>query len=152
MAEQVDVKMGEYAVATDDTVIASLGVGSCVAVSLYHDDTSTGGLAHVMLPTENGHKSEKHADVLIEELLEEMHEEDLENGELEAKIFGGAHMVRDSLGIGDKNVESVKEILDDEGIDITAEDTGGERGRAVWLHCRSGEVVVRTSFEGTRRY
>lgn len=141
--------MGEFKVGQDKDVLVSLGIGSCVAVGLIDDENSRCGLAHVMLPAEEGEDGEKHADVLLEELLDELRDEGTDPENLEAKIFGGASMFDSSFDVGERNVESVKEELQDRGIPVVKEDTGGESGRAVWLNCRNGNVVVRKSFEGT---
>ena len=151
MTEQTKIKMGEYAVLEGDEVIATMGVGSCVAVCLIDQNHDLAGLAHVMLPEEEGHTSDKHADVLIDKLFDEIEDKEPLT-DLEAKVFGGAHMIDDSQNVGEENVESVREILDRKNIDIVAEDTGGEKGRAVWLHTRSGEAVVRKAFGKTRSY
>lgn len=152
--DEKDVGMGEYKIGHDSEVLKALGIGSCVAVCFYSETSDYAGMAHVMLPAEEGEASDKHADILIYQMLEEIGDEDkISKYALKAKIFGGASMFEDStLDIGSKNVESVKEILEDEGIEIEEEDTGGEKGRAVWLNTRSGDVVVRKSGEETKRY
>lgn len=141
--------MGEYRVSRGDDVLTALGLGSCVAVGLVDTESSRCGLAHVMLPAEEGENSKKHADVLINRLVESMKKRGSDPENLKAKIFGGASMFHNSFDIGEENIESVKEELDRRDIDIVEEDTGGESGRAIWLSCRSGNVVVRKSFEGT---
>ena len=143
--------MGEYAVKEGNHVIATMGVGSCVAVSIIDNNHELAGLAHVMLPKKEGDKSEKRADVLINNLMEEIQEKE-SLVDLEAKIFGGAQMIKDSQHVGDKNLESVREILKEKDIPITAEDVEGDKGRAVWLHTRSGEAVVRKAFGETKSY
>lgn len=153
MSNKKDVGMGEYKVGTESEVLSALGIGSCVAVCLYAESEELGGLAHVMLPKEEGEYTKKHADALIYELLETIKQKDVKEEQLNAKIFGGASMFDDTtLDIGSKNVASVKEILDEEEIEIEVEKTGGSKGRAVWLNCRSGTVVVRKTGEETERY
>lgn len=148
-----DVKMAEHAVGKGSDVLASLGLGSCVAVALYDNENSIGGLAHVMLPTEEGETSPKHADVLIERLVNSMERKGADMENVKAKIFGGASMFgHENLNIGEKNVETVKQELKQLDIPLIAEDTGGGKGRAVWLNCRSGDVVVRKKGEQTKRY
>lgn len=141
--------MGEYTIGNQKDVLTALGLGSCVAVGLIDKESSRCGLAHVMLPSEDGKNSKKHADVLIERLLDAMEKRGTDPENLEAKIYGGASMFNNSFDIGKENVESVKEELEEQDIPIVKEDTGGESGRAIWLSCRSGNVVVRKSFKGT---
>ena len=153
MRKKRDVRMGDYKIGTDEQVLSALGIGSCVAVCIYTEEKSKAALAHVMLPTEEGKNTEKHAHVLLPQMLEHLKLEDIEKEEMKAKIFGGATMFPDNtIDIGKQNVKSVKEILGDEDIEIQEEDTGGAKGRAVWLNCRSGDVVVRKNGEKTQRF
>ena len=52
MIEQIRVKVADYAVARGDAVIATLGLGSCVAIAVHDATAGVGGLAHVLLPSE----------------------------------------------------------------------------------------------------
>lgn len=143
--------MAEYAVAEGKKVIATMGVGSCVAVCLIDEIHELAGMAHVMLPAKEDKQSQRRADVLINDLKQE-----IENKEplpdLKAKIFGGAHMMNESENVGKENIESVKKILREKDIEIIEEDLGGEKGRAVWLHTSTGKVVVRKAFSETKEY
>ena len=47
----VRVKVADYAVRRGEDIIATIGLGSCVAIALYDKDTRTGGLAHILLPS-----------------------------------------------------------------------------------------------------
>lgn len=46
--------------------------------------------------------------------------------------------------IGDRNIQSVKNILRQEGIRIRGEDTGANYARTMILDLESGEVRIRT--------
>src|SRR5204862_493156 len=48
---EVLVKVADYAVAASGT-IATIGLGSCVAIILYDGVAHVGGMAHVLLPNE----------------------------------------------------------------------------------------------------
>lgn len=143
--------MSEYAVKSGEQVIATMGVGSCVAVCLIDDKHDIAGLAHVMLPEKEGKNSNRRADVLINKLEDEIREKQSLT-DLKAKIFGGAHMIESSHNVGDENLQSVKEILKEKDIPIEVEETGGDKGRAVWLHTSTGKVVVRKAFSETKEY
>lgn len=152
MAEQFDVKMGEFRLEEGEKVLIARGVGSCVAVCLYSKEKSIGAMVHGMLPEEDGENSSKHIDVLLENVFEEFENRDLDFSKIKSKVFGGAKMFSNSLDIGERNIESAKKILNEKEIDIEAEDVGGEKGRIVWLNCRSGEATVKKTFEETKRY
>jgi chemotaxis protein CheD len=49
-ATEIRVKVADYAVAAEGT-IATIGLGSCVAIALYDPAAHVGGLAHVLLPS-----------------------------------------------------------------------------------------------------
>ena len=51
-ASEIRVKVADYAVAADG-VIATIGLGSCVAIALYDPTARVGGLAHILLPDES---------------------------------------------------------------------------------------------------
>lgn len=148
MGKNRNINMGEYGIDEENIILTAMGLGSCVAVCLYDEKNKRGGLAHVMLPAEEGENSSKHADVLIDKLVNDMEDRGTEIDTITAKIYGGASMFDNSFNIGEQNTESVKEELDKKDIDIADEDVGGTKGRAVWLNCNSGSVVVRKSFEG----
>ena len=50
----------------------------------------------------------------------------------------------DSFNIGARNVEAVRAVLGQLGVRIVGAETGGCRGRTLFLHLSSGKVVVRT--------
>lgn len=152
MGKNKNVSMGQYKIGEDEQVLTAMGLGSCVGVCLYDSENNRAGLAHVMLPAKEGEDSSKHADVLLNSLIEGLNDEGSREQDLNAKIYGGASMFDNSFNIGERNVESVREILSNEGIPVVKEDTGGERGRALWFKSKTGNVVVRKSFEGNIRH
>ena len=147
------VGVADFAVTDDDTNLITSGLGSCVAVGLF--DGSTAGLLHVMLPTANGRVVEnpaKFADTGIEAMLDELAAIGAESGSLTAKIAGGSEMIAFSSqerSIGDRNVEAVRNVLDDHDVSVLAEDVGGDEGRTVQLD-RTGAFTVRTAQVGER--
>jgi chemotaxis protein CheD len=46
--------------------------------------------------------------------------------------------------VGEKNIESTKRILQELGIPVVFEDTGGEHGKTVLFDNHSGEIAVKT--------
>ena len=147
----MNVKMGDYEIGQDNQVLTAMGLGSCVGVCLYDQDNQRAGLAHVMLPAEDGEESSKHADVLLDSVFTEMKNKGSHLSDLEVKIYGGASMFDNSFDIGERNISSVKEEISSRGLNIAKEDTGGTKGRAIWLNCKNGNVVVRKSFTGNRK-
>ena len=140
-------------VRTPDT-ITTLGLGSCVGVTLYDEKRRIGGMVHVMLPStelargENFNRS-KFADSAIPDLLKKLVSLGADHRRLKAKLAGGAQMF--SLGgtgesllkIGARNVEACRKALTELSIPILAEDTGGSWGRTVELFAETGLLEVR---------
>lgn len=147
------VRMGGYSTGKDDQVVAALGLGSCVAVCLYCEEESVAGVAHVMLPERESRKSKKRADILIDKLIGEMNARGVETHKISSKIFGGASMFGNhQLNVGEENVESVEQILENYSIPIVSRDTGGEKGRSVWISCESGKVTLKKFGEYEKQY
>lgn len=156
-SEQTTVAVGIGKIhATKDTskVLASCGLGSCVAVSMYDPMARVGGLAHVMLPSskETGRRvaSYRFADVAVPALIKELIKLGATPRRLVCKIAGGAQMLaapgqHNSLSIGERNVEAVREALIEFGIVPDSADTGGTQGRTMRLFVDTGRVVVRTA-------
>ena len=149
-----NVGIGEYRVVKAPGVLVSLGLGSCVGVALYDPERKIGGLAHVMLPSSNGAtrvtNPGKYADMAIKMMIQEMVKQGASKRRLLAKIAGGATMFKNKKSsIGDRNVESVRRILREEGIRIVGEDTGKDYGRSIEFDLETGELRVRSFRHGT---
>ncbi|MFW5961909.1 MAG: chemotaxis protein CheD, partial [bacterium] len=54
VAEKLVVKMADHAVGNENTVLATLGLGSCIGIALYDKFSKVGGLVHIMLPENPG--------------------------------------------------------------------------------------------------
>lgn len=155
--ERIKVGIAEYEVTTETAELTTSGLGSCVGVALYHEATSAAGLIHVMLPVademDDG-KPAKFADTGTELLIEEMEAVGADPGELEAKIAGGSDMLDFSeggSGIGDRNVEQVKETLSAAGIPLVGEDVGGDHGRSLRLETKTGDLLVKSANRDDKR-
>jgi chemotaxis protein CheD len=130
--EPKKVGMAEAKTAAGSRKLVSEGVGSCVAVCLKDRETNVGGVAHVVLPSKrSSNGSKKYADNLLEELIKQLKAEGAKTENMEAKIFGGGKLFEFSNEIGSQNVESVRQYLEDRGIPVVAEDTGGDKGRSI---------------------
>lgn len=130
-------------------VLKTIGLGSCVAIAIYEKKMKIAGLAHAMLPKSNGVKTAKFVDSAIEILLEQISAIGGDEGNVVAKVAGGAqifrHLTLENLQIGERNVEAVKSELKKRGIRIVSEDVGGNLGRTVYLYANDGRMLVRYS-------
>ena len=147
MTQRIRVKMAEYRVLRDAVLITT--VGSCVAIGLIDPKAGVGALGHVMLPNNNGRKTEaigKYADTAIPAMIKEMEMKGAKKSRMKAKIAGGAKMFdfpSNNFSIGEKNVKAVRKILEDYGIEISGEDVGKNYGRTIEFHTSTGKMVIK---------
>lgn len=152
--ERVLVGIGELAVARPPTILAALGLGSCVGLVLYDPVSRIGGLAHVMLPANpqptRVPTSARFADQALTLLLERLLAEGAHREHLEAKLVGGAHMFASSIGkgIGQRNIAALRRLLRQQQIPVRALDVGGQWGRSIEVDLWTGLVRVRSFQRG----
>jgi chemotaxis protein CheD len=154
----IRVRVADYAVARDDAVISTLGLGSCVAIVLYDARARVGGLAHVLLPTESMSRDTtnkaKFPASAVPLLVSEMTKMGA-RGPYTAKLVGGASMFGALLPVGgvnmgERNVEAARRALVTAQVSIVAQDTGGDYGRSVYLHVSDGHLLVTSIRLGER--
>lgn len=153
MGEVIKVGMADLNICKAPNTITTLGLGSCIGLTLYDPVTKVGGMVHYMLPdstkVRNNANIAKFADTGIDELLKRVLAAGASKQRLVAKIAGGARMFEVSglseVGnIGARNAEAAKAILKEKGIRLIAEDTGLNYGRTVELHCDTGEFHIKS--------
>ncbi len=156
--EVINVGLGKIAVAQPPGVLACVGVGSCVALCIYHRPTRTAALAHIMLPARgegdvDPKRPAKFAGDAVENVLEALAQRGIKAPTgLVAKLVGGAHLFHfhQVPNIGARNIEATRKALAEFGIPIVAQDVGGSYGRSVWFFAQTGKVVVRGRFHRVR--
>ena len=155
----IKVGMADLNVAKSPVCLTTLGLGSCVGITLYDKINKIGGLAHIMLPSsleiKNNSNKAKFADTGITELINEMVKLGAKKTNLVAKIAGGSQMFsfnsdNNVLKIGERNVIATKEILKSLNIRILSEDTGGNFGRTIVLDSTDGSLYIRTIGHGEK--
>jgi chemotaxis protein CheD len=157
MAEELLVRVADLRAGPADTVLITLGLGSCVAVLLHDPAAGVGGLAHVLLPSRSlsrtGENPGRFPQTAIPALLEAMTALGAERGRMVARLVGGAAMFAalapsGSMQMGDRNVIASREVLRTLAIPIVGELVGGSVGRSVWFHVGEGRVLVRAVGQG----
>ena len=156
----IAVGLGEIRVSRDpDAVLVSFGLGSCVAVCAYDLSARVGGMMHVVLPYCSNKESArkfpgKYADIGMPMLIREMENNGALRTRIRVKIAGGASVIHAAtfdglLDMGQKNVVAVRAALEREGIPVVSFDTGGNKGRSVWMLVGTGAMTVRTAAGAT---
>jgi chemotaxis protein CheD len=156
----VRVKVADYAVRRGNDIIATIGLGSCVAIVLYDKDTKVGALAHILLPSmamsRETSNPAKFPETIVPIMIEEMRSLGVtQTSRINAKIVGGASMFGQlvngtGINVGERNIAATKEALVAAGIPLIAEDTGLDYGRSVYFHLADGRVEVRSLKKGDR--
>jgi chemotaxis protein CheD len=144
-----------------DEALVAYGLGSCVAVCLWDEQTATAGMAHVVLPGQDptGALNARYALSAIPALLSVMraHGAARDPHRLVARLAGGAQvLVMDAIQgvsrVGEANARAVQEALHDAGVFVYGFDLGGYLGRSVWFDPRDrGQIRVR-AIGSTDRY
>ncbi len=158
LRKDIRVKVADYAVARGDQMIATIGLGSCVAIALYDRETRIGGLAHILLPNRSMSRETanpaKFPDTIVPLMVDEMRALGVSAASrICAKIVGGASMFGQlasgtGINVGERNVIATREVLAGAGIPLVAEDTGLDYGRSVYFHLADGRVEVRSLRKG----
>jgi chemotaxis protein CheD len=147
------VDIAKMKVARSPDRLYSLGLGSCVGVAIYDSFARIGGLIHILLPSSAGfesgaHSRTKFADSGISELVSEMISHGASKFRLKAKMAGGAAMfaVQGTFpggSIGDRNIESCRQTLNNLGIQLVAQDVGGNKGRTIYFDIETSRLTIK---------
>lgn len=138
---------GEFHVDSTPDLVISTTLGSCIAVCLFDERRSIGGMNHFMLPeAPEGviSPSARYGSVSMEHLINRILSGGSARRDLRAKVFGGANLGGWSSAIGDRNVRFVMTYLADEGIPTIAWDVGGVIARAVRFQPSTGRSLLRS--------
>ena len=134
--------------------ITTLGLGSCIGLTLYDPRLKVGGMAHMVMPRATpGSEGNplKCVDSGVDYLIQQLLRAGANIYTLQAKMAGGAQMfgfenknTQDVLRIGERNIESCRQRLALRKIALVAEDVGGNKGRTIELELETGLLMVRT--------
>jgi len=157
MSQQIKVGMADYKVGNGPDKLITLGLGSCIGITIYDKRKKIGGMAHIMLP-KNPDPSKaiaKFADTAIDAMTKELEKMGVNLKDVESKIAGGAQMFTFSSSnemnsIGFRNAEAVKQELKKKGIRLIVEETGGNSGRTIELDLDNGNLKIKTMGSGEK--
>lgn len=146
------VGIGEFAVSNKkgDTIKA-IGLATCVAVTVYSPIKNAAGMVHIALPSpapgsddgimRPGYYAVTGVPYLINKICLEF---GCLKNELRVDLFGGARSIRsdDFFNIGQKNIDTIKEILNSMFIMYNAAETGGTCSRTLEMDVTTGRIKV----------
>lgn len=150
--KEIVIKPDQMAVASGETMLKSLALGSSLAICLYDRKAGIGGMVHTLLPQRpragNPEKEKlRWADTAVYELCEAMEKAGAVRPDMWAKLAGGARIFFFSdqeEGVGQKNVLSARQALQELGVPIESEDTGESYGRSIYFYVKDGSVEIET--------
>jgi chemotaxis protein CheD len=145
--EGIKILPGEYHVSRSNIVLSTV-LGSCVSACIRDPLAGVGGMNHFMLPESEmnaGTGSARYGSYAMEVLLNDLLKNGGQRSRLEAKVFGGANVLRGFTvnQVGSRNAEFVRNYLATERIAIAAEDLGDIYPRKVLYFPKSGKVMLR---------
>jgi chemotaxis protein CheD len=147
------VKVAEWAAERGDTVIVTLGLGSCVAIMLHDARAGAGAMAHILLPSKSLARDTanpaKFPETAVPLLVERLVALGAESRRLVAKLAGGASMFAQlmtpsSVQMGERNIVAARDVLRRAGIPLVGESVGGGAGRSVRFYVGDGRVEIRS--------
>jgi chemotaxis protein CheD len=147
--EAVKLLPGEYYATGRDMLLVTV-LGSCVAACIRDPKTGIGGMNHFLLP-EGGDPhdplstSARYGTYAMEVLINQLVKLGANRARLEAKVFGGAAVLRGftTVNVGEANSDFVLDYLREERIRVVAQDLCGLYPRKVYFFPQSGRVLVK---------
>lgn len=151
--KEIIVKVADWAAERGDSVLVTMGLGSCVAIMLHDPEARAGAMAHILLPSRSLARDvtnhAKFPETAVPLLVERLRAMGAEPRRLVAKLAGGASMFSQlmtpgTIQMGERNVVASRNALRAAGIPIVREAVGGERGRTIRFRVGDGRVEIRS--------
>lgn len=149
-ASAVTLDVSDLCVSDDPCAeLVTARLGSCMVLLAHDPRRRSGGMVRFMLPDSavNPHKAKTRptmfADTGVPLLVQSMLALGCELGDLTFKaVGGGAIRAEGAFAIGQRNVEALRQVCHQQGLTISAEQTGGAGSSTVRLEVGSGKVTV----------
>jgi chemotaxis protein CheD len=154
---EILVRVADLRVGKGGDVLLTVGLGSCVAILLYDAVARVGGLAHVLLPSPALSRPDanpaKFPQTALPRLLELMGKQGAATRRVTARLVGGASMFASlaapgTIQMGERNAVACRQMLNQHGLALTGEATGGDYGRTVRLWTADGRVEITSVAHG----
>jgi len=146
--DAVKLLPGEYFCTNADPALVTV-LGSCVAACIRDSVSGIGGMNHFMLAhnakDNPAATSMIYGDIAMDVLIEQILEAGGKLNNLEAKVFGGAHMLNSMIAndIGERNGKFAVDYLRRRSIPVLAQDVGGMLARKLYFFPFTGQALVR---------
>ena len=145
---RMTIMQGEARASTDERVLMSTVLGSCVSTCLFDPVARVGGMNHFLLaePLERSGQTQfdsSYGLFLMELLINEMLKLGADKRRMKARVYGGANISAGLGPIGSSNAAFARRFLADERIEKVFEDLEGTHARRVEFFPASGRVRAR---------
>lgn len=122
---------GDVKVSSDETMVMTTILGSCVAACMWDEVAGVGGMNHFLLPGNEGSSAGamSHGVHAMELLVNGLIQAGASRNRLRVKLLGGAKMFNSRIDIGTKNAEFATWFVNNEGFELVDCCLGGQRGR-----------------------
>jgi chemotaxis protein CheD len=130
---RVNIVQGEHYVTAERDVVLTTILGSCVAACLHDPVARVGGMNHFLLPgsDDNGSGRAEHGVHAMELLVNGLLKLGARRERLEAKLFGGARMLKGLTDVGSMNAAFAERFAQRERITVTGGSLRGEFARRI---------------------
>ena len=123
-------------------------LGSCIAVCLRDPVARIGGMNHFLLPSGSSGEavSARYGVHAMELLINECMHHGAQRSALEAKIFGGGHVLRmreTDGNVPQSNIRFALRFLETEGIPVVSRDLGGYAAREIYFFTDTGRILLK---------
>jgi chemotaxis protein CheD len=161
MSGEIIVRVADLRAGTDQDILVTVGLGSCVAILLHDATAKVGGLAHILLPSPALSRKDdnpaKFPQTAIPRLLELMAQRGASGRRITARLAGGASMFANlappgTIQMGERNLVACRQTLHHHGVALVGEVTGGDYGRTVKLWVGDGRAEVSTVSHGVQSF
>jgi chemotaxis protein CheD len=151
-AQRVVIGVGDVAASNSTNVtLSTYALGSCVAVVAYDAAVHAGAILHLMLPVSSispekaAVQPAMFADTGFPVLLAKLAGLRAEPRRLKVFLAGGAAVLQgnDPFKIGARNIEAVKQHIQQRGLLVVAAGLGGVLNRTVHLDVATGGVTIK---------
>jgi chemotaxis protein CheD len=148
-AYAVKIHPGEYRVSQNAEEMLVTVLGSCVSACVRDPVASVGGMNHFMLPESDTDKwgnisaAMRFGNFAMEQMINDILKLGGQRSRLEVKVFGGGKILKDALGIGEKNIDFIKRYCHDENLNVVASSLGGTAARRIHYFPVTGKVLQR---------
>jgi chemotaxis protein CheD len=145
---RIHIVQGEQHVDNDPSAMLTTILGSCIAACLWDPVSRFGGMNHFLLPGEDnqgldprsGSPSTRYGVHAMELLVNALLRRGAKRESLQAKLFGGARMIRGLTDVGQLNATFAERFLQAEGIPIAGGSLRGTNGRRIQFWPTTGRA------------